>query len=1175
MKTIAATFICFFIVTFFSVQLLAQPSSNSDTSQILPIRENGLWGFINQRGDIINPPKYSTIQYKSAEVWGGTFNYYLVEQDGKLGMVDELGVEVLAPKFDKELTIIQKNPVTFAIPYENGIMPVDSEGEHLLNATYDEVQPINDDYFAVRLGYKWGIHRRNGDLKLPVKYYGFDFDFTKYSSYGEGYFIYFGDKKKTKLGLIDKNGKVVIPARHKGLQFIHQKYLLISKSKGYNEIYHISGKTTGMTCREAYSFISEIFRVQKSMGYYRLYNARNNKWLTPDYKYKMFFKGTGKYIIAQANRNLNGVVDTLGREIIRPKFSAIRIFNEEVGLFKVFRGGVWGISNSKDRLKLPLEYESITDLNSDSVALIIKNGKQGMINYLGEIVVEAIYDNITVSNRQITAFNGGQVTTFEATGDGKVTKIREDKDVFTLRIGYKDIVNVNRGRTSSRTTRPLFRRTPSASAPLAPDNAITNNLETFIENDLYGLREVDSKNVVLDAQFKRINRLQNANIAYIQVLRAENDLGFRRHCTVELSHDFLVYSETDRKFVEDNIVGLRTTDFLSNDYAAYIRKDGSFGLMSKDGRPKLGKDGQPEVITFIDVFQEGKARVYLGGDMRRQEFFATSPNFVGSMHDVIRPFDVKTKGSLNRCYLRLEGGKWTYLNRQGNYDSDTIFVTANRFERGLAVCKTEEGAGMINLNMDTVLGFRFIDIQPFEFDYTDSVLMVIRKNMRPIYLNKNGGAMPELNDYVRLGQFSDEGLALAMKGNKFGYVNTNLTDSIAFEYDYARPFNEGLAAVLNNKRWYFINTKGETVVAAHPKVGNVGDMHSGLAWMQVGKGFGFMSATSATAIAPKFIEVTDFNRGAAGVLVKDMFGIINVDGEYILKPSLAKIESFNELGLAKYQKAGSKRWGIVNTLGEFVTDAEYDFIGRFENGYAKVKKGYSSGMIDTTGTLVVPLKYDEVGIYSEGLVRVRPRYGKWQYINIKGEIILNKSYERAYDFENGSAIIVYETRGKDPQEVLIDTTGKHIYYTKPNETIEFFAEGVIGIKHTIIDDNKDVHIHYTLIDTNEVQIGDNYKSIQPFINGQAIVEVDKAGFGIINKRSMYIVSPKYQMLISHSDDLYRGIITKHFGLYSKAGNELIYPKFDAINNFNSSLLQFERDDKVSYLKKGLEDWVWE
>jgi hypothetical protein len=65
------------------------------------------------------------------------------------------------------------------------------------------------------------------------------------------------------------------------------------------------------------------------------------------------------------------------------------------------------------------------------------------------------------------------------------------------------------------------------------------------------------------------------------------------------------------------------------------------------------------------------------------------------------------------------------------------------------------------------------------------------------------------------------------------------------------------------------------------------------------------------------------------------------------------------------------------------------------------------------------------------------------------------------------------------------------------------------------------------------------------------------------------------MLISHSEDLYRGIITKHFGLYSNTGNELIHPKFDVINNFNSSLLQLERDDKVSYLKKELDTWVWE
>ncbi len=634
-----------------------------------------------------------------------------------------------------------------------------------------------------------------------------------------------------------------------------------------------------------------------------------------------------------------------------------------------------------------------------------------------------------------------------------------------------------------------------------------------------------------------------------------------------------MYSETERKFIEDNIVGLRASDFAFNDYAAYIRQDGTFGLISKAGKIKMGADGKPLVATYIDPFIETKARVYIGGKMKYQNFAAMHPNFIGALHEVVKPFNFKYKNTLVNCLMRLEGGKWAYLNTKGELETEPIFTVAHQFSGGLAICENDSGVGMINLEMDTVLGFRFLEIKSLGFGVSDSVLLAARKNMTPVYINKNGDALNEMNIYERVGQFSD-GLALASKGGKFGYLNTNLRDSIAFEYEYARPFQDGLAAVLKGKRWYFINTKGQTVIAAHPKVTDVGTMNSGLAWIKVGSVYGFMSKDNPLAIAPKYMEVTDFYNGTAAVLAKDMYGLINASGDYIMKPSLVHIAPFNEYGLAIYQKPGSKLYGLIDANGNFVSDTKFDFIGKFKNGYAKVKQGFSKGLMNSTGQIVLPIKYEEVGWYADGLIRVRPRYGKWQYINLKGEVVISGPYEQAMDFENGAAIVTPVTRGKQPRGILINKEGKTIYHTKKDETIEFYSEGVIGIKHTIIDENKEIKIHYTLLDSNKTPILGDFKSIEPFINGLAIIEL-KEGFGVIDRKSFYIVAPKYRKIARHSESLFRGIITKHYGLYSKKGENLVYPKYDFIDEYNSKLLRLQRDDEIGYLKKSLDEWIWE
>ncbi len=524
MKTILLIFLSFFSVTIIFAQ--GRMPSPADTNLVLPIRTNGLWGFINQKGSVVNSPQYDGIMPKTANVWGGKFDYFLVEKSQKLGMVDDYGNEILQPIFDEELKVIQRMPLTFSIPFEHGVMPVNGEGKHLLNDVYDEVRPINDNYFAVRKGDKWGIHQREGALTLAVKYYGFDFNFTKYGNYGKGFFIYYGDKNKKTVGLVNKDGKVIIPARFLSLKFINDDYILVNKSKSNSEIFDFRGKTTGIKCVEAFNFTNNILRIRQNIGYYRLYYTPTKKWITPDFKYKMFVAGKGKYIISEGKNRLKGVIDTTGKLILNPQYNSVQVFNPNNGLFKIYKNGVWGIANSQNKRLLKLKYQAIGNLDEGNLARLICNSKYGLVNHLGEIVVPAEYDEITTEGGQIVTRRGSSVTTFEASSDGKLTKIREDNNVFTLRIGYKDSRAEMLARGNRRTRNPVRIPNRADNVELVPDNSLKNNLKIYKKDELLGFKDANSEAIVLEAQFPKISRIQNTNIAFMEVRRDASVLGF-------------------------------------------------------------------------------------------------------------------------------------------------------------------------------------------------------------------------------------------------------------------------------------------------------------------------------------------------------------------------------------------------------------------------------------------------------------------------------------------------------------------------------------------------------------------------------------------------------------------------------------------------------------------------
>jgi len=264
------------------------------------------------------------------------------------------------------------------------------------------------------------------------------------------------------------------------------------------------------------------------------------------------------------------------------------------------------------------------------------------------------------------------------------------------------------------------------------------------------------------------------------------------------------------------------------------------------------------------------------------------------------------------------------------------------------------------------------------------------------------------------------------------YVSTSDHQIGDKTYNKCYPFSkEGLAIIIEGKRIFFINTKGEQVV---PEIqnftmfkprgifGGAIMFHDGMLAVRRSERWGFLDPSGKLAVALKYDRATPFNSGYAMVMKKEKYYVINKKSEEtpVNVEDIIKIQKFSE-GLAPYYRK-DKKWGFIGTDGTAAIEAQYKAVGYFHNGiaWARNKKG-RYGFIDKKGSWILEPIYDTAKDFDKlsGMARVKLK-GKWGYVN-KAGVFLKVDTEKWGDFQNGLA--------KGRKAALIgfyDNTGKWI-----------------------------------------------------------------------------------------------------------------------------------------------------
>ncbi len=204
---------------------------------LYPIRENGLWGYMNQAGETVIEP-----QWKQAQRFAGDYAL-VITLEGQNGLIDRFGQYVVEPQehlrirqydeaWELEIWGTEEDGVGYFDKASGFCMPPDSEYISLLNWYEDGSGPIpvmnNDE----KIGY---LDRHTGEVAIPFIYD----EVSDSIGFCNGYSIATtvsgnGPDERLQFHLIDRNGtEVRFPDGIYACGDVSEDRLVVCGSNGY------------------------------------------------------------------------------------------------------------------------------------------------------------------------------------------------------------------------------------------------------------------------------------------------------------------------------------------------------------------------------------------------------------------------------------------------------------------------------------------------------------------------------------------------------------------------------------------------------------------------------------------------------------------------------------------------------------------------------------------------------------------------------------------------------------------------------------------------------------------------------------------------------------------------------------------------------------------------------
>lgn len=1101
------------------IVLCAFVSGLLTAQQAFPVKVNKKWGLIDAGGRIILPPAYDAIgEFKH-------FGFAAMQRNGKVGLLDEQGKEVVRPVYE-DLKMIDSSRV--AVMDGGQWMIVDLQGRTVLEKGYERVKVLEGGYLAFMKGKKWGIVDDLGrSISAPV--------FDEVRQEPQGYFL---TLKSEKYGLLAADGREIIPNSAESIQ-LQSDSLIFFQVNGHWGAIDNAGKALVPPRFDGYQIVSDQFVKWVAAGKAYLYSIPCSSLLTTG-EYDNFFPFSRRFALARKGKQL-GLLDWCGAPALDAIYDEIQPLSNKA--FRVQRQGKWGIHAAQGKELTPLRYDYIAPPKG-AVCIVKLNGRYGLLNTEGQEIATPEYLRIEIEDNSAKAYRkseggGENLTLLEWDEQGRLSDNNNFSRHFRIRIGSAS-------------------DQPGASPGLGENNYLLDDFEWFYApaKDRWGLRKLSDGSIQIEPKFNSIQIFPD--LGFTLVGMNQNIRGDYERTTFRFEAVFGLVSNTLGRLVTEPVfLDIRFDDFKRGfPMARCVFSNGKHGLIDRIGRI-VRRD-----LAYIGDFNEGLARFAaygsLSGSMkpegnlgRLKDYFTglKAPAFMVDYTEYDQIFQ-------REAWLICQDCQWGYIDTSGQISVAAQYAFAKDFVNGVGIVECDGKWGMVNRRAEIILPCRYDGVQFLENTGNRIVRVYIHQ---PKYgLIDTLGRLTVSAIYDEIGSFREGRLAVKRNG-MWGYVDRDGLEVIPCRFRDAQPFSEGLAAVKLGRFWGYIDKQGNTDIEF--ALSRAGSFHEGFAWAQASNGYGFIDNTGKFVIEDKFERAFDYQNGIARVVSGGKTGLIDLQGRYTLRPKYQDIQPFDIHGLAlvRYGKK-NVRYGILDRNGSMITRRHFREIRPFREGLAAIRIRDNFGFIDTTGKIAIPGPFSKVSDFSSERAAVQ-REGRCGYIDPSGNIIVPLEYSRCLDYEQGKAIAYKGLR----QAYLLDMAGNATMEQGFGDRLLRFSDGR-GLMRT------DDYTFYYITEQSGAY-SDYYRNAGPFRHGVAVVETN-GKWGVIDQRGIAIIPPKYDRIESFENGYAKVRILGFSGLTNLNGELIVQPDYEYISYAGEGLFRVEQGDKIGYFDQEGK-WVWD
>ena len=869
-----------------------------------------------------------------------------------------------------------------------------------------------------------------------------------------------------KWGVIDTSGAIVIPIEYSSILFEDDGSYIVSKSIG---LYHNDNCTTGHD-------------IDGRLNQYGKLIIRDEN---------------GEYILASERYDWQCDFDKDGRSEVYCNYGR-RLVNKDFQL--VVPTDISGIE--KDII-IPDEYAWWTEYVNGLIVVVDEEGRSGVINAEGAIVIEPVYERIRVYRKDDIVFFLCDSTIIDVDGNilagssyTDITLLSDNFFVAKTEHNKYAILDYNGQLTTEEFFDDVKDFDISTTIPQSnyydkPQKIEKQKYAIVGIGGLYGLVDRQGKLVVVP-KYKSITILENGCFWGNGVL----------------------YNINERRV----IVNGDSVIFVPDDYVEAQLLDNGLILASsidENGCKKWGCVNQKGTVVIPSLYHslsysEGLLLASLCDD---DDFFGRNRKLgvINFRNEIIVPFtdeyaEIKITEDLILCSENFRFDPWGAYTREGTIICEPVYkeiVPISQF--ALKVYKETERNYYGSVYKWGVIDYTGNEILPCEYDWIadapDNGLLKIQKGKKYGFIDIMGNLLLEPS-YYDISSFN-HGYAIVSK--KDSYYD--------YDVDYDREYS--IYGVIDS------NFK-EVIPCYFREMAYIEGSHL----FETEKGYKdtlgrFIAECDGKKIyvPSKYLYCKSFNNGSAVAVLKacpeNRYALINDKAEDILPPIF---ESLTLLSNGLYKFKLNDKYGLIDHAGNIILPNMYHGIGKFVDDLACVQLSIESGesykenklygYIDGHGNEVLPVEYEFIGkrfnnrvvvmkdgewwLYSiddhkltafPGVAHLGPcvsedlckvnvggvynkkencvNGGLWGYYSVDGKTIVEAIYESAYRFTEGLAAVK-----KDGKWGFINTSGEIVVPCEYDEVDSPYKdESARLIKGEVIyvfDTNGNITEHYTV-----------------------------------------------------------------------------------------------------------------